>query len=240
MTYRFFIYDILESFKQTFDDKDISINHVIYWTQLGINRLKRLDMENNDTGLYLNIFDTVSVVIDTALKDRKYVVLPAMAFGLKNEKAVKYITYNFDTGCCCDGPNFAQVFFNRTTAQKSHRLYMDPYEHPSSENPYFYRAKDRLYLLGLECINVSDVEIGLMSALDPTEPCDMDTEIELSNDLLAGLRADILEMGGLALIVPKDRVNEGADMATEKGGRVFTPRKGDANTTQKIRSDERQ
>jgi len=218
MTYRFFTYDILESFKQTFDDKELSLSHIIYWTQLGINRLKRLDMEQNDTGLYLSIFDKIIVNIDSALKDRKYVDLPAMAFGLKNEKAVKYITYNFDTGCCCDGPNFAQVFFNRTTAQKSHRLYLDPYESPSSENPYFYRSKDRLYFLGLECVVVKDVEIGLMSALDPTKPCDMDDEIELSNDLLAALRAEILSMGRLAVIVPKDRINEGTDKATERGG----------------------
>ncbi len=103
MTFRFFISDILETFKQVFDDKEIQLNQVLYWTLVVANRLRKQHFDREDTGLFLTIFDKVTVSKDTALKDRPFIELPAAILDLDKEKAVKYITYNFETGQCCDG-----------------------------------------------------------------------------------------------------------------------------------------
>ena len=46
-TYRYVCYDLLETFKQTFDDKEISITQVLFWVQIIENRLKSQHIKKN-------------------------------------------------------------------------------------------------------------------------------------------------------------------------------------------------
>lgn len=215
MTYRYFANDILETLKKNFDDADITMSHVIYWTLVGANRLNKLHAEKRDTGKFTTIFSSVSVKLDTALKDRKFIDLPAKMLDINNDKGIEYITFNFESCSCCEGPNFAQVLMQPTTPAKSHRLYMSLYEKPDPSNTYFYRIGERVYFLGVECINLKDVEIGIKTALDPEKVCDLDTELEVPEHLIQTLRAEVLNMGRMVLLVPADRVNEGSDETEE-------------------------
>lgn len=214
-TYRYVCYDILTTFKQVLDDSEITLNHVLYWVVVIMNRLNKLHKEKHDTGLHLTIFDSVSVTVDTTLKDRKYIELPAAIFDLDYEKAVDYITYNYEKADSKE-PNFTQVKFQAITASKADRLYYSPYESPCPTKPYFYRVRNRLYFLGIEEITVPTVEIGLFTAVDPALVVDLDSEIPLPDDLVQILVYEVRNLGRLSLLLPKDRVNEGTDVTTEE------------------------
>ena len=130
MTYRFFIDDILKSFKQVFDDKDLQPTQVLYLAAMVFNRLNKLSFDKIDTGLHVTQFFPIPVQIDANHKDRRYIELPAEIFDLDNEKAVRYITYNEETCGCCDGPQFAQQEFEPTTITKAKGLYRSVYSKP--------------------------------------------------------------------------------------------------------------
>lgn len=216
-TYRYVVYDIETSLKQSFDDADISFVQILYWVQVIANRLRsdfyRL---NNEEDSYLATFAPVVVNIDD--KGRKYIDLPTQILSLKYDAGVQYITYNFDT-CCCGGDPLYQVNFDRTTPAALRNLVADPYTKPSAKNPYFYRVADkvngisvnRLYLLGLECVDVTDVEIGILSSLDPTDVCNLDDEIPLPPELIHTLISEVLKLGRFVMMVPEERLNDGDD-----------------------------
>lgn len=225
MTYRFVSKDLLTTFKKTFDDKDISLMQVIYWIQIVANRLRRSHMERHDTGLFLSVFSPIKIQQDSKLKDRKFIDIPKTIIDLDNEKGVSYITYNFETNCCCEGPAFSQVFFQPTTPQKSWILQLSPFTKAKPDRPYFYRIGDtvsdgvtdvkvnRIYFLGIECVDVKDVEIGLMIGLDPTDVCDLDEEVPVPDSLMQTLITEVLSLGRFAFLIPKERINDGSDNA---------------------------
>jgi len=158
----------------------------------------------------------------------KYFDLPVQILDLSNEKGIHTLTYNEET-CCCEGPIFAQRFFQPTRMSEAHRLYGDPYEKPSPSNPYFYRVANkvdtvsvnRVYLLGLECIVVTDIKIALLEALDPRQTCSLDDEIPLSPDLVIELQRQLLQIGRFVMLVPDERVNDGS--ATAKASTAGVP-----------------
>lgn len=214
-SFRYVIADIEKSLKQNFKDAEITDEHIKYWISVIANRLRKQHFEKHDTGLFTTVFYPVNVLTDILLKNRKYIELPEEIYDLDGEKAVRYITYNFET-CCCNGPEFAQVIFQPTTHIKSFRLYFSEYEKPTPENPYFYRQGNRLYFLGLECIDVKDVEVGLFTAIDSTTICDLDADIPLPDELLEVLIYKVISLGNYLLLTPaRDRVNEGTDRTAE-------------------------
>jgi len=216
MTFRFFINDILKAFKQVFDDKDLQSTQVMYISTIVFNRLNKLSHDKIRTGLHVTQFYPVPVQIDTALKDRRYIELPAKIFDLDNDKAVRYITYNQESCSCCDGPVWAQTEFEPTTVAKAKNLYRSDYSKPKPANPYFYRVGNRLYLLGIECISVKDVEIALFTALDPQNICSLDEEIPLPDHLFQTAKVEVMNMVSVMFGVPQERTNEGSDTTTEQ------------------------
>ena len=226
MTYRYLVYDILDSFKQTFDDKEIGLNHVLFWIETIANRMASKTLIKtqgrwNVTGNYLNVFSAVPVSID-AVTGRKFSTLPEFIFDLDNEDAVQYITYEPPIQPDCDLHNYTKVSFHPTTPSKSIRLYYNEYEKPSSNNPYFYRRGNRLYYLGIDTAIVSTVEMGLYTALDPTNVTNLDTDIPLPPEKIQILRYEVLNLGKLALMIPQERINEGSDSISlaQKGGKL--------------------
>lgn len=217
MIYRTVVFNALKSFNEVFDDADIRLNQVLYWTLTVANRLRVDQYKKTESGMFLSTFSSVTVQRDN--KNRQYFDLPAMIMDLPNEGGVEYITYNVETGCCCTGDNFSQVFFQPTTPSKSHRLYGDEYEKPSTTNPYFYRIGnkhdnvkvDRIYLVGTDCIEVRDVEIALLTTLDPKTICNLDDVIPLPDEREQELMQGILEIGRFVMMMPKERINDGTD-----------------------------
>lgn len=209
-TYRFLVADIKKTHGEAFTDSKITSTHVLYWILLVANRLRKDMHIKTDSGLYLNTFSPVPVLIDTNLKNRQYIELPAAIFDLPYDRSIKYITYNVDT-CCCEGPAFAQTFFQPTTAIRSWLLYLNPYTNPKSTNPYFYRVENRLYFLGTECITVKDVEIQLLNALDPLTEVNVDDPIGLSDEMISVLRYEVISLAKYAYLLPQERKNLGTD-----------------------------
>jgi hypothetical protein len=139
---------------------------------------------------------------------------------LPNNAGVIYITYNEDT-CSCEGPAFAQIWFQPVNIGSVQNLYGDEYTRPSTKNPYFYRVGheidgvgvNRLYLLGIECAPVKDVEIAIRSSLDPKKLCNIDEDIPLPDEMIQDLMMQVLQLGRFIMLMPKENVNEGTDNA---------------------------
>lgn len=215
MTYRFVADDILTALKKVSDDRVITMAHVVYYIQVVANRLNTLSArkKRGDQGKFKTVFAPVLVKLDT-VGNRKYIELPAGMLTLDYEGGVDYLSYNEET-CCCSGPPFATKIFSRTTPGAVSVLSKNPYTKPSASRPYFYRVGERLYFLGLECISVPDVEICLLTALDPTTTCDLDIEVQIGPHLIQTLRAEVMNMFRAPLVLPSDRVNDGNDSGAE-------------------------
>ena len=216
MTYRFVVSDLEKSLNQTFDDADITQVQIIYWVQVIANSLRAKFYNLKKEDIFVSTFSPV--IVNTDSKGRKYIDLPNQILDLKFDAGIVYITYNFDT-CCCGGDPMSQVIFERAHISKLRVLYMDPYTTPKPKNPYFYRIGDRVngvdvnrvYLLGLECVKITDVEIGILSSLNPKTICNLDDEIPLPDELVHELIMEVLKLGRFVMLVPDERLNDGND-----------------------------
>jgi hypothetical protein len=216
MTYRFVVYDIEKSLKQSFDDANITFTQILYWVQVVANNLRAENYLQKKEDAYISTFQPVPVLTDS--KGRKYIDLPTQILNLRYDAGIRYITYNFET-CCCGGDPLSQVVFDRTTPDALRNLYAEPYTTPNPKNPFFYRIADkvngvsvnRLYLLGIECVDVTDVEIGILSTMNPSDLCNLDDELPLSDELIYTLISEVLKLGRFVMMVPEERVNEGSD-----------------------------
>lgn len=203
-TYRYIVYDILESLKSAFPDADIQDVHVLYWVRTIENLIRKRHLQSTPTGSYLSIFDNVPVLLDG---QRKYVQLPAPIYDMLMEKGIDFITYQRPNGI-----GFTQQFFQPTKPSESFRLYYTPNEKPAPDNPYFFRVGPRIYFLGVEVINLKFVAMGLYTALDPkSSNVDLDSDIGLNEEQVHNLRIELLNMGRYVLMVPRDRHETGAD-----------------------------
>ena len=227
-TYREVAYSVLESYKKVHDDSTVQLSQIIFYIQIIINRLRQENKDDIGISRYLTRFCSIPVYTDKDCKNQKYIDLPTDIMDMDNEKGVQYITYNHETGSCCTGSNFQQVQFQPTTPAESWRLTMDEYEAPSPKQPYFYRVTgingcdnvDRLYFLGLDCIDITDVEIGVVCSQSASKVCDLDTEIPLPDWLVEDLLTRVMNLGRFILIPPQERLNEGSDTTNRAGNQV--------------------
>ena len=215
LTFRLLAFDILEMYNANTDDSELGLTQVIFWINTISNRIRMQHIRKLPTGAHLLIFQNVPIDIEPN-SGRKFFDLPKSVYDFKHEQGIDYITYQ-DITDCDNPPAFTQNTFNATTARDSKRLYFDPYEEPSSVNPYFYRTDARVYLLGLECIDVpKGLEMGLYATIDPNiDGCNLDDEIDLSEELITILRNEVLALGRFAFIIPAEKVNEGADQTAQ-------------------------
>lgn len=218
MTYRYVVYDLQKSFNATFDDADFTFNQILYWVMVVANRLRVQQTLSTNSDLFTSTFDDVPVLTDT--KGRKYIDLPVQVMDLPNNAGIIYITYNEET-CNCNGPQFAQVWFQGVNVGSVQHLYLDAYTTPSTQNPYFYRvghkvdgsSVNRIYLLGIECIPVKSVEIAIKGMLDPKLLCSIDDDIPLPDEMIQELIMQVLQLGRFIMLMPKEVTNEGEDEA---------------------------
>ena len=207
VTVRHIVYDILNDLKQIYDDADLTPFKVFYWVCIHADRLKKQHMDKIDSGAYVSPF-TLAVTVEPS-NGRNYFVLPSAIYDFDKDGGVDYITYSPDIDLSL--PGFSGVKFTRTTPSKARRLYFREEETPSPSNPYFYRLSDRIYLLGVEQINITEVEAGLKLSFNPVDPTlDIDDEFQFPSDLLPLLKRQILDMGRFVLQIPSDKINDGA------------------------------
>jgi len=208
-TLRYIANDPYTILRQNYDDSKITLNHVIYWVMVVAERLKSQHIEKRDTGQFLSTFESISVQKDQDTK-RKYIELPTGVLSMNLDKGINYISYDYNVDTCT--PGFSSVTFKRTTQAKSKILYWNDDEKPSPSNPYFYRDKDRVYFLGIECIDVNSVEAGLYSTFDPSlTDCDIDEEFNFPQELIPVLQRQVLDLGRFALLIPREAINDGTN-----------------------------
>lgn len=216
MTYRYVVYDIEKSLKKTFDDADITLTQILYWVMVVANKIRQQHDASINSDEFVSTFYPIDVKIDE--KGRKYIDLPSSIMSKPNNAGVVYLTYNFDTKCC-SGDAFAQVFFQPVNLGAVQHLYLDAYTKPSEKNPYFYRVGDkvngvdvnRLYLLGIECVDVKDLEIAIKTTLNPKDLCSLDDELPVPDDLIQDLITEVLQLGRFVMMIPEERENTGED-----------------------------
>jgi hypothetical protein len=216
MTYRYAIYDIEKSLKKNFDDADITLNQILYWVMVVANKIRASHNKNQKTDLFTSTYCPLEVKKDS--KGRKYIDLPVHVMDLPNNGGIVYVAYDIDS-CSCATPAFAQTEFEPVNVGEVKHLYMDEYTKPSSKQPYFYRLGDkvngvsvnRLYLLGIECVEVESLEVAVKSTLDPKSLCDLDEEIPIPNELMQDLITEVLQLGRFVMMIPEERVNLGED-----------------------------
>ena len=214
-TFRELTASLQVSLKKTFISSDISLAQIAFWCKIFINKYNSAKLGIIESGRYLSIFTNVPVTSDTTstnpnyIAGRKYFILPSNILDIKDDGGIDYISYtDFDQAC---QPSFAGVVFTRTTPTKARLRYWTPYETPKPNNPYFYLVNNIVYLLGLECVNISGLEIGLYTAFDPFAECSVDEDMQLDPALEVDIYKNVLELGRLTALIPIDRINDGSD-----------------------------
>lgn len=217
-TLRTIVNDISKDLKQISDDKQILDVQIAHWVIMLANRIRSQHIAKRDSGAFLSIFANVPVQTFAAtnnpneIKNRKYIELPSVIYDYDMDGGIEYISYyieDFQPNC---PPPFTNQTFTRTTPGSAQRLYFSKYEEPNPKNPYFYRAGDNIFLLGIECANVKNVEIGIYASLKPvTDPdLDLDQRFDFPEETIIILKRQVLDLGRFVLLIPEERINDGA------------------------------
>jgi hypothetical protein len=217
-TYRYVAFDLLKSLKQMNDDSNVRLPQVVYWVQVVANKLRVDQFMKTDSGQFTSTFSNITVMTDS--NGKKYIDLPNQIMDLPNEEGVELLTYCAEH--CNPHPQSDVVFFEPTTLAKTPLLYMNEYTEPEPNRPYFYRVGDkvdgtavsRLYLLGIECVEVDCVDIAIRCSLNPSNVCDLDDEIPLPDERIKELMDEILMLGRFVMMMPEERVNQGSDQTS--------------------------
>jgi len=219
---RYIVDDIAVDLKQVMDDKIVQKSQIAFWVVLVGNRLKAQHIGKRDSGAFLSTFDEVPVTVvnvsknPNEIKNRKFFRLPKCIYDYDLDAGIEYISYSIEEeqpGC---PPPFTNKTFTRTTPSKTERLYFSKYETPNPNNPYFYRVGDHIYLLGIECVDIKSIEVGLYTTLDPLTEIDLDAPFDFPEELLIILKRQVLDLGRFALLIPQERTNDGDDGSESK------------------------
>lgn len=206
MKWREVVYDVINSLQQNFDDSSISLYAATYWTVVMADKIRAQHIGKSSSGAFLTIFPQVPVSTDT-ITGRKYITLPTNIYDYNEDRGISFISYDYTIDDC--EPPFTSVTFSRTTPASSKVLFYTSEERPEPQNPYFYRVKENIYFLGIENINVGNVEIGIYSTFNPRTVVDLDDEMEFPQELIPVLMAQVLSLGKFVLQIPTDKLNDG-------------------------------
>jgi hypothetical protein len=211
MTWREVIYDVYTSLRQNVDDSKLTLRHVMYWVGVAGNRLLMQHIDKRDSGAFKTAFIDIPVEIDTDT-GYKYIQLPSGIFDFNRDGGVVYLSYSYKIDDCT--PPFTSVQFSRTSVEGSRVLYYTDEEKPSPSNPYFYRIGNKLYLLGVECVNVTMLDGAFYQTIDTME-CDLDEQMPFPDELVAILQKYVFDLGRWVLTVPEDYLNDGRNKLGE-------------------------
>lgn len=222
-TLKTIVNDISSNLGQITDDKKILDIQVAHWVIMIANRIKSQHIGKRDSGAFLSIFAEVPIQVDSVnagankVRDRKYVDLPACIYDYNKDGGIEYMSFyleDYEPNC---PPPFTNQTITRTTPTGAERLYYSDYEKPKPGNAYFYRAGNRLYLLGLECVSPKFIELGVYASLSPvTDPTlNWDEPFDFPEETLPILTRQVLDLGRFILLIPQERINDGSTTTTD-------------------------
>ena len=220
---RHIVSDIVEELNQSIDDAKVTDVQVAYWTIILGNNLLGKHIKKRSSGAFMTTFPEIPVLEadvpgDNLPRYRKYFDLPACIFDFNDDKGIVYISYSVDEELPDDPAPITQVLFERTTPTQLRRLYNsdNPYLKPDEKSPRWYRSGEKIFLLGVDCIDIDNVEVGLHLTIPPVTEIDLDADFPFPEETIAPLKMQILSMGRFSLQIPKERTNDGDD-AIEPG-----------------------
>lgn len=207
-SYRYVTYSVLQSTKEWKDDSDVRRNTVIFWTQVIANRLiqQRLVKRKINSGEYLTHVGQIAVLQDGR---RKYAIMPSDIIDIENDNGIHQVTYRLDDFDYCHSP--MDVPFEKTSPAKVWSLMAIPIRSPKPSAPKMARESTRLYLYGIEQVNVLWIEMWIYTAIDPVHLVDLDEEIPLAEDQIEILINKVMAMARFAILLPNDKTNDGGD-----------------------------
>lgn len=216
---RHVVNDIGVDLRQIFDDRRISDAQIAYWTIIVGNNLLSKHIQKRSSGAFLTTFPEVPVLKSqlpgkNLVRYRKYFDLPDQIFDFNNDGAIDYISYAVEPELPNENAPLTVVTFTRTTPGALKGLYMNEYTEPSPENPYYYRSKEKIYLVGVECVDTGPLEVGLKLCIPPVTKIVLDDPFDFPEELISVLKRQVLDMGRFALLMPKERMNDGDDAVT--------------------------
>lgn len=224
-TYRSMSYSIQSVIKQTFDDLSVDINQIVYWINLIAKRARFDKIKKNRSDAYLVYFPDVQIQKDP-LTNRKYAILPSTIVDLDNDFGIKTITYCADDSAICEEP--LENPFSRTQAGKVNTLYGNPYRKPTSKNVFFFRSKyridgilkDVIFFLGLECVDITCVDMYIYADESTDYICNLDENINISPEMEKIIYYEVLNLARYGFLIPSDKTNDGNDTQSEKSGKT--------------------
>jgi len=208
--------EIVTDLKQTIDDAEINPVAIGFWIITLSNQILGQHIQKRDSGAFMTTWTGIPVIEPTAsqttgvIAGRKYIELPASVFDFDKDGGIDYIAYQSDGGPGCL-PEFEFQKFERTTPGEARLLTWSPYAKPSPTQPYYYRTKNYIPLLGIENINVQYVEVGIYSTIESITTIDPDAPFDFPEELMAVLRRQLLDLGRFVLFMPSIRENIGSD-----------------------------
>lgn len=210
---RHVIDDIAVTLKQTYDDKSIQRSQIAYWILLVGNTLKSQHILKRSSGAFITTF-RIPVSIDP-VSGRKCFVIPTTIYDFNNDRGIDCISYVSDGSVLCP-PQFTRQTFTRTTKKTSERLYYSRHEIPSPANPFFYRIGDKIFPLGIEKVNIKEVEVDLFTALDPLLKIDIDQVFDFPDELMGTMRTQVIALARYSYMFPQERANDGENSNADK------------------------
>ena len=216
---RYVIYDLHKTLEQTYVDAEININHVLYWVLVHADRLKSQHIPKHDTGRFKTTFYDVPVLKDA--HNRKYFELPNSIYDFEGDRGIVYVGYHWTFDDC--RPPINWITFSRTKPEILKIHYWSEEETPTPKNPYFYRVSDQVFLVGVEAIDIQNIELCLMTTFDPQTLGDLDAEFDFPEELIPILQKQVLDMGRFALMIPAERLNDGT--ASNNQGQAIAKQK---------------
>lgn len=220
---RYIVDDIAKDLKQVFDDKIVQRSQIAYWVLMVGNRLKSQHIAKRDSGMFMHTFAGIPVLTYAAVNNpdqvdgRKYFILPESIYDYTKDGGIEYISYYIKDdkpGC---PPPFVRQTFTRTTPSTAQRLYYTKDETPSPKQPFFYITGEHVYLLGIECVDVEYIEIGIYNTFKPLDIINLDDPFDFPDELLIQLKRQVVDLGRFTLMMPQERINDGADVKEGKG-----------------------
>lgn len=210
-TIRQVVWDVLRTVRENFPDASITPSQVAFWVVLHGDRLRKAHIGQSRGGRFMTTFPSIAALVDP-ITGRNYCVLPASIYDYDEDKGIEYISYR--AAIDPDNPTFTSVVFTRITPARARRLYMSKEERPKPSDPYFYRSGERLYFLGCEQINLTEVEAGLYTNLQAADATlDLDQEFDIPQELIPQVKAEVLAMGLFVKKLPKEYNEQAAEGA---------------------------
>lgn len=200
--------------QQTGDDEKIPPNQLVLWGMWLVNKYRSYKYHTTESGAYLTIMPSVAVIKASAsstdiIAGEKYSTLPNAILDLEGDRGIDYISYA--RGDYPDNVDLGVIGrFTRTSPQKARRLYYSKYEKPAADNPYWYLHGTYVGYLGIGNVNISTVEMGLITSFDPFSAHDIDDELPILSEFGDEIFKDMTELGRFALLIPEERLNQGA------------------------------